>query len=254
MDFTVLTLFPEMFSVLLAGGIVRRAIEEQHITLEPVDIRDFARDRHRTVDDRPYGGGAGMLMKPEPLAEAIREASRKHPEARKILLTPQGRLFDQKAALELSQQRAVILVCGRYEGVDERVREHLVDDELSIGNYVLTGGELAAMVIIDAVTRLVPGALGSVASADEDSFSGGLLKYPQYTRPRSFEGADVPQVLVSGNHAAIKEWRRRASLVWTLLKRPELLIDQPLSESDMAFIRELQQDIKTIMAGHATAS
>jgi tRNA (guanine37-N1)-methyltransferase len=145
-------------------------------------------------------------------------------------------------------------VCGRYEGVDERVREHLVDEELSIGNYVLTGGELAAMVIIDAVTRLVPGTLGSEASAQEDSFSGGLLEYPQYTRPRSFEGVDVPEVLVSGNHAAIKEWRRRASLVRTMLKRPDLLIDHPLSESDMAFIRKLQQDIKTIMGEHAAAS
>jgi tRNA (guanine37-N1)-methyltransferase len=254
MDFTVLTLFPEMFSVLLAGGIVRRAIEAEYITVEPVNIRDFAKDRHRTVDDRPYGGGSGMLMKPEPLAEAIRQAGKKHPEARKILLTPQGRLFDQKVAGELAEKPSVILVCGRYEGVDERVREHLVDEELSIGNYVLTGGELAAMVIIDAVTRLVPGTLGSEASAQEDSFSGGLLEYPQYTRPRSFEGVDVPEVLVSGNHAAIKEWRRRASLVRTMLKRPDLLIDHPLSESDMAFIRKLQQDIKTIMGEHAAAS
>ena len=254
MDFTVLTLFPEMFSVLLAGGIVRRAIEAEYITVEPVNIRDFAKDRHRTVDDRPYGGGSGMLMKPEPLAEAIRQAGKKHPEAWKILLTPQGRLFDQKVAGELAEQPSVILVCGRYEGVDERVREHLVDEELSIGNYVLTGGELAAMVIIDAVTRLVPGTLGSEASAQEDSFSGGLLEYPQYTRPRSFEGVDVPEVLVSGNHAAIKEWRRRASLVRTMLKRPDLLIDQPLSESDMVFIRKLQQDIKTIMGERAAAS
>ena len=253
MDFTVLTLFPEMFSVLLAGGIVRRAIEAEYITVEPVNIRDFAKDRHRTVDDRPYGGGSGMLMKPEPLAEAIRQAGKKHPEAWKILLTPQGRLFDQKVARELAEQPSVILVCGRYEGVDERVREHLVDEELSIGNYVLTGGELAAMVIIDAVTRLVPGTLGSEASAQEDSFSGGLLEYPQYTRPRSFEGVDVPEVLVSGNHAAIKEWRRRASLVRTMLTRPDLLIDQPLSESDMAFIRKLQQDIKTIMGERAAA-
>jgi len=254
MKFTVLTIFPEMFSVLLAGGIVRRAVESERIAVEPVNIRDFAKDRHGTVDDRPYGGGCGMLMKPEPLAEAIRQAREKRPGARTILLTPQGRLFDQKVARDFAECSSVILICGRYEGVDERIREHLVDEEISIGNYVLSGGELAAMVIIDAVTRLVPGALGSEASAQEDSFSGGLLEYPQYTRPRCFEGDEVPDVLISGNHAAIREWRRRASLVQTMLKRPELLMDQSLSEGDMEFIKKLQQDIKTIIGKHAAAS
>ncbi|MBW1895982.1 MAG: tRNA (guanosine(37)-N1)-methyltransferase TrmD [Deltaproteobacteria bacterium] len=254
MIFTVLTIFPEMFSSLLVGGIVKRAIEADYITVESINIRDFAKDRHRTVDDRPYGGGSGMLMKPEPLSEAIREAKEKYPEACTILLTPQGRLFDQRLAEQLLGHTSVILVCGRYEGIDERVREHLVDDELSIGNYVLTGGELAAMVVIDAVTRLVPGTLGSEASAREDSFSCGLLEHPQYTRPRSFEGTDVPEVLLSGNHAAIKEWRQRASIVQTILKRPDLLIGYPLSEDDMDFLKELQQDIKNIIGKHSGAS
>ncbi len=254
MNFTVLTIFPEMFSALLVGGIVKRAIEGEYISVEPINIRDFAKDRHRTVDDRPYGGGCGMVMKPEPVAEAIRQARKKHPESYTLLLTPQGRRFDQQVAQELAGCSGLILVCGRYEGIDERVREHLVDDELSIGDYVLTGGELAAMVVIDAVSRLIPGTLGSEDSAQEDSFSTGLLEHPQYTRPRSFEGADVPDVLLSGNHGAVKEWRRQASLVRTMLNRPDLLMDQPLTKSDMEFMKRLQEDIKTIIGRHSTGS
>jgi tRNA (guanine37-N1)-methyltransferase len=254
MNFTVLTIFPEMFSVLLAGGMVKRAIEDKSVSVESINIRDFARDAHRTVDDRPYGGGWGMVMKPGPMAKAIRAAKNKHPQAYTILLTPQGRRFDQTVAQELAACTGLILVCGRYEGVDERVREHLVDDELSIGDYVLTGGELAAMVVIDAVSRLIPGTLGSEHSAQDDSFSTGLLEYPQYTRPRSFEGTDVPGVLLSGNHGAVREWRRRASLVRTVLNRPDLLMDHPLTPGDMAFMKKLQEDIKTIIAKHSTAS
>ncbi len=254
MNFTVLTIFPEMFSALLVGCIVKRAIEGEYISVEPINIRDFAKDRHRTVDDRPYGGGCGMVMKPEPAAEAIRQARKKHPESYTLLLTPQGRRFDQQVAQELAGCSGLILVCGRYEGIDERVREHLVDDELSIGDYVLTGGELAAMVVIDAVSRLIPGTLGSEDSAQEDSFSTGLLEHPQYTRPRSFEGADVPDVLLSGNHGAVKEWRRQASLVRTMLNRPDLLMDQPLTKSDMEFMKRLQEDIKTIIGRHSTGS
>lgn len=255
MQFTVLTIFPEMFSALLAGGgIIKRAIEHRYISVEPINIRDFAKGRHRIVDDRPYGGGCGMVMKPEPLAEAIRYVRKKHPESCTLLLSPQGRPFNQSVAQELARCAGLILVCGRYEGIDERVREHLVDDELSIGDYVLTGGELAAMVVIDAVSRLVPGTLGSEHSAQEDSFSTGLLEYPQYTRPKSFEGASVPDVLLSGDHAAIREWRRHASLVRTILKRPDLLIDQPLTRGDIEFMRKLQQDIKTIIGKHFTAS
>ena len=247
MTFTVLTIFPEMFSALLAGGIVKRAIEVEFVSVESINIRDFAKDTHRTVDDRPYGGGSGMVMKPEPMAEAIRVARKRHPDAKTLLLTPQGRRFNQAVAQEIAGYPGVVLVCGRYEGVDERVREHLVDDEVSIGDYVLTGGELAAMVIIDAVSRLIPGTLGSEDSAQEDSFSEGLLEYPQYTRPNSFEGADVPGVLLSGNHGAVKEWRRRSSLVRTVLNRPDLLMDHPLTPDDMAYMKKLQQDIETII-------
>ncbi|OEU51759.1 MAG: tRNA (guanosine(37)-N1)-methyltransferase TrmD [Desulfobacterales bacterium S3730MH5] len=254
MIFTVLTLFSEMISALLTGGIVKRAIEYQYISVESINIRDFAKDRHRTVDDRPYGGGCGMVMKPEPVAEAIRHARKKHPEAYTLLLTPQGQLFNQGLAQKLADQPGLILVCGRYEGIDERILEHLVDDELSIGDYVLTGGELAAMVVIDAVTRLIPGTLGGEYSAEEDSFSTGLLEYPHYTRPRSFEGAEVPEVLLSGNHAAIKEWRRQASVIRTLLKRPDLLMDKHLSSDDIRFMTKLQKDLKTIMGNHSTAS
>jgi tRNA (guanine37-N1)-methyltransferase len=254
MNFTVLTIFPEMFSALLVGGIVKRAIEDEYISVEPIDIRGFTNDRHRTVDDRPYGGGCGMVMKPEPVAEAVRHARKKRPESYTVLLTPQGRLFDQQVAQELTGCKGLILVCGRYEGIDERVREHLVDDEISIGDYVLTGGELAAMVVIDAVSRLIPGTLGGEDSAQEDSFSTGLLEHPQYTRPRSFEGADVPDVLLSGNHGAVKEWRRQASLLRTVLNRPDLLREHRLSRGDMEFMKKLQKDIKTILGKHSTGS
>jgi tRNA (guanine37-N1)-methyltransferase len=254
MRFSVLTLFPQMFSALLVGGIVGRAIEHRYISVEPINIRDFAKDRHRTVDDRPYGGGCGMVMKPEPVAEAIRQARNQNPEAYTLLLTPQGQLFDQGVAEELAGYPGLILVCGRYEGIDERVREHCVDHELSIGDYVLSGGELAAMVIIDAVSRLIPGTLGSEHSAQEDSFSTGLLEYPQYTRPRSFEDANVPEVLLSGNHGAIRQWRRQASLVRTVIKRPDLLMDKPLTTNDIEFMKKLQQDIKTIIGRHSTKS
>jgi tRNA (guanine37-N1)-methyltransferase len=254
MRFSVLTLFPDMFSALLAGGIVGRAIEHRYISVEPIDIRDFAKDRHRTVDDRPYGGGCGMVMKPEPLAEAIRHARKKDPEAYTLLLTPQGQRFNQGVAQELAVYPGLILVCGRYEGIDERVREHLVDDELSIGDYVLTGGELAAMVVIDTVSRLIPGTLGSEHSAQEDSFSTGVLEYPQYTRPSSFEGANVPEVLLSGDHGAIRQWRRQASLVRTMIKRPDLLMDKPLATGDIELMKKLQQDIETIIGKHSTTS
>lgn len=254
MNFTVLTIFPEMFSILIDGGIVKKAIERQNISVEPIDIRDFAKDKHRTVDDRPYGGGCGMVMKPEPMAKAIQYAREKNPEAFTLLLTPQGRLFNQGMAEKLAGCSGLILICGRYEGIDERVHENFVDDEVSIGDYVLTGGELAAMVIIDAVCRLIPGTLGSEHSAREDSFSTGLLEYPQYTRPRSFEGADVPEVLLSGDHGAVRQWQRQASLVRTVLRRPDLLIDQPLTTDDIEFMKKLQQDIQVVIKKHSVAS
>jgi tRNA (guanine37-N1)-methyltransferase len=254
MNFTVLTLFPEMFSLLDVGGIVKRSVEKGLISIEPVDIRDFTNNNHRTVDDRPYGGGAGMVMKPEPLAGAIRQAKKKHEDAPVVLLTPQGRLFDHKMARQLAGFADLILVCGRYEGIDERVCQELVDDELSIGDFVLTGGELAAMVVIDAVSRLIPGALGNAQSALEDSFSDGLIKHPQYTRPRSFEQSDVPETLLSGNHEEIRQWRRQASIVRTFLKRPDLLADMSLTAEDVGYLKKLQRDIEALIARHTPTS
>ncbi len=247
MRFSVLTLFPEMFSALKAGGIVKRSVESRLISIETIDIRGFATDRHHTVDDRPYGGGCGMVMRPEPLAEAIRHAKQKDPGGRTVLLSPRGRLFDQELARGLAAGcSGLILVCGRYEGVDERIFEQLIDEELSIGDYVLTGGELAAMVIIDAVSRLIPGTLGNECSAHEDSFSTGLLEHPQYTRPRSFRGAEVPEILLSGNHGLIRKWRRQASIIQTLLKRSDLLENAPFTSEDLEFLKKLRQDIETI--------
>ena len=192
MFFTVLTIFPEMFEPFWAHGIIRKAIEEQKISASAINIRDYADDRHQVTDDRPYGGGSGMVMKPEPLAGAIRDAARKTASARTVLLSPQGRVFDQNMARELSTMEGLILVCGRYEGVDERVCHDLIDIEISTGDYVLTGGELAAMIIIDAVTRLIPGALGGEQAAEKDSFADGLLEHAHYTRPGNFEGREVP--------------------------------------------------------------
>lgn len=254
MNFTVLTLFPEMFYSFKAGGIIKRSIETQRISIETIDIRDFATDRHRTVDDRPYGGGCGMVMKPEPLAGAIREAKARHSESHTLLLSPQGRMFDHGLALELTGYSELILICGRYEGIDERVCQDFVDEELSIGDYVLSGGELAAMVVIDTVSRLIPGALGNEQSAEEDSFSTGLLKYPQYTRPRSFEGGNVPEILLSGNHVAIGQWRRQAAIVRTFLKRPDLLLDQVLTLEDIESLEKLHNDIETIIRKHSATS
>jgi tRNA (guanine37-N1)-methyltransferase len=254
MNITVLTLFPEMFSTLLVGGIIKRAVESNRLSIETIDIRGFAKGPHRTVDDRPYGGGSGMVMKPEPLAGAIRHAKQKHPGAFTLVLTPQGRLFDDRLARELARCADLILVCGRYEGVDDRICHDFADEELSIGDYVLTGGELAAMVVIDAVGRLLPGALGNEQSAQEDSFSTGLLEHPQYTRPRSFEGSQVPNMLLSGNHGAIEQWRRQASLVRTFLKRPDLLLDQPLTPEDIVFLEKLHRDIETALERHSTTS
>jgi tRNA (guanine37-N1)-methyltransferase len=254
MNFTVLTLFPEMFSVLDVGGIIKRSVDKQLISIKTMDIRDFATDRHGSADDRPFGGGAGMVMKPEPLARAIGEAKKQYPNAQVVLLSPQGRLFDHGMAGYLADLSSLILVCGRYEGIDERICQDLVDQDLSIGDYVLTGGELAAMVVIDAVSRLIPGALGNKESAREDSFSTGLIKYPQYTRPRAFENREVPEVLLSGNHEAIRQWRRQASIIRTFLKRPDLLWSMPLTSEDVAFLKKLQQDIDLLIDRHTAAS
>ncbi|HXI73790.1 MAG TPA: tRNA (guanosine(37)-N1)-methyltransferase TrmD [Verrucomicrobiae bacterium] len=221
MKIDVLTLFPAMFAGPLDESIVNRARQSGLLDLKIHQLRDWTHDRHKTVDDRPFGGGPGMLLKPEPLFEAIESLQRE--KTRVILLSPSGRKFDQAIARALAQQEDLLLVCGSYEGFDERVREALADDELSIGDYVLTNGALPAMVVIDAVTRLLPGVLGDDESSHDESFSHGLLEYPQYTRPAEFRGMRVPDVLLSGNHAEIEKWRREQAKLQTEKQRPDLL-------------------------------
>lgn len=247
MNFIVLTIFPEMFKPFWEHGIIKRAIDRNKISSSAINIRDFAEDRHCITDDRPYGGGCGMIMKPEPLAGAIRAATKQAPSSKTILLTPQGRPFNQSVAHGLASCDGVILVCGRYEGVDERICHDLIDDEISIGDYVLTGGELAAMVIIDAVTRLIPGTLGGKDSAEKDSFSDGVLEHAHYTRPRTFEGTEVPEVLLSGNHKEIEKWRLETSLIRTFLKRRDLLENRPLSRQEIEILKKWCLDIENIL-------
>jgi tRNA (guanine37-N1)-methyltransferase len=221
MKIDVLTLFPAMFAGPLDESIIQRAREAGLLDLQIYNLRDWAHDRHKTVDDRPFGGGPGMLLKPEPIFEAVEKLARDN--TRVILMSPAGRIFDQAAARELAQAEHLLLVTGHYEGFDERVREQLADDELSIGDYVLTNGALPAMVIIDAVTRLLPGVLGDDESASDESFSRGLLEYPQYTRPAEFREMKVPEVLLSGNHAEIAKWRAAQARLRTKERRPDLL-------------------------------
>ncbi|MFC1918594.1 tRNA (guanosine(37)-N1)-methyltransferase TrmD [Chloroflexota bacterium] len=229
MQIDILTLFPQMFQSPLNSGIFKRAIDRKLVEIEVRNIRDYTHNKHHTVDDYPYGGGAGMLLKPEPIFEAVEATVADIPRQQGegdtpvILLTPQGRLFSQQIALELSGHSHLILICGHYEGVDERVREHLVTDEISIGDYVLSGGESAALVVTDAVVRLVPGVLGSEASPIDDSHAAGLLEYPQYTRPPVYREWAVPEVLLSGNHSQVAKWRRQQAIARTLQRRPELL-------------------------------
>ena len=241
MKFDILTLFPGMFDGPFGESIIRRAIDSGLIDIRLHNIRDYALDRHRTTDDSPYGGGAGMVMKVEPLTACIEKVKSDRPAARVILTSPQGRPFDQGLAAELSVEEELLIICGRYEGVDERVRELLVDDEISLGDFVLTGGEFAAMVIVDAVSRLIPGVLGSDQSAAEDSFADGLLEYPHYTRPPEFRGMAVPEMLLSGNHREIARWRRQMALQRTWLKRPDLLASAVLNDEDITYLRELEK-------------
>lgn len=242
--YDVITLFPEMFRGPFDASILKRAVEAGQVEINVYDLRDYTLDRHHTADDYPYGGGAGMVLLAEPIFDAvaaIREAARASGRAGEpgILLTaPQGRRFTQTVAEELSQRDHLIFICGHYEGVDDRVREHLVTDQISIGDYILTGGELAVMVMIDAIARLIPGVLGAPESLREESISSGLLEYPQYTRPADFRGWTVPGVLLSGNHAAIARWRRAESLRRTFAARPDLLARAPLIRSDAGILAE----------------
>ena len=241
MKFDILTLFPAMFDGPFTESIIKRAVEDGLIDIRLHNIRDCAFDRHKTADDYPYGGGAGMVMKPEPLAACIERVKAERPAARVILTTPQGKPFNQALAGELAREEEILIICGRYEGVDERVRELFVDDEISLGDFVLTGGEIAAMVLVDAVSRLIPGVLGCGDSAAGDSFSDGLLEYPQYTRPAEFRGLAVPEVLLSGNHQEIARWRRCQALQRTWEKRPDLLVAARLSAEDRKYLQKLEE-------------
>jgi len=237
MIFEILTLFPAMVEVPLAESIVGKARKRGLIAVRVHNIRDYAVDKHQMTDDRPFGGGEGMVMKPEPIVHAIEDIRSQGPAPRVILLSPQGSLFTQKKAWELSRLSRLILLCGRYEGVDERVVSHFVDEEISIGDYVLTGGELGAMVLVDAVARLLPGVLGNEFSALTESFSQELLEYPQYTRPQDFRGHRVPEILLSGNHEMIRKWRRGQSLLRTRQRRPDLFERLELTAEDEELLR-----------------
>ena len=236
MRIDILTLFPQLFEQPFKTGIFQRAIDNGLVEVNIYNIRDYTHDKHNVTDDYPYGGGAGMVLKPEPIFEAVEhiqtELDVKEEKPAIILLTPQGRPFSQAIARELSDKKHLILICGHYEGVDERVHEHLATDAISIGDYVLSGGEPAALVVVDAVTRLIPGVLGSEESIKDDSHSNGLLEYPQYTRPAIFREWQVPDVLLSGNHARIAEWRRRQSILRTLKRRPELFDKSDLNAKE----------------------
>jgi tRNA (guanine37-N1)-methyltransferase len=269
MKFEILTIFPDFFRGPLDYGIVRKAREAGLIEIAIRDLREFTHDRHRTVDDRPFGGGEGMVLKPEPIFECLESmavaprSERQGSDAREtvVLLSPQGQLFTQTVAQELVGRERIVMICGRYEGVDERVSEHLADREISVGDFVLSGGELGAAIIVDTVSRLVPGALGNAASAQQESFtataeprgrgeneppsstcgSGGLLDYPHYTRPAEFRGMPVPEVLMNGNHDEIRRWRRRRALEKTLMNRPDLLRGAELSNEDRKVLEEIQE-------------
>lgn len=242
MRFDILTLFPGMFAGPFDESIIRRGVDKQLIDIAIHNIRDWATDRHQTTDDAPYGGGAGMVMKVEPLTACIESVKALHPASTVVMTSPQGRRLTHQVASELAERDGLIIVCGRYEGIDERVRTLCIEDDLSIGDFVLSGGEIAAMTIVDAVTRLIPGVLGSDESAGADSFCDGLLEYPQYTRPPEFRGLTVPEILLSGNHELIRRWRRRESLRKTRLLRPDLINDRLLTKEDRKLLAELDRD------------
>jgi tRNA (guanine37-N1)-methyltransferase len=240
--FDILSIFPEMFASPLHCSIVKRAREKGLVEIHLHNIRDYAEDKHKMTDDAPYGGGGGMVMKVEPIDRALASILPEKEGILTVLLTPQGETFSQKMAEEMSLRSRIVLICGHYEGVDERVRDHLVDKEVSMGDYILTGGELSAMIMIDAISRLVPGVLGNSESASSDSFSMGLLEYPHYTRPSDYRGWPVPEVLLSGNHREILAWRRKESLRRTYVRRPDLLEKIALSPEDRETLEEIKKN------------
>lgn len=243
MRFDIITIFPGMFESIFSAGVVKKAIEKGIIEINIHNLRDFTTDKHKQVDDRPYGGQEGMVLKPEPIFRAV-EAIRQPEGSLTCLLSPQGQTFNSALAEKLAGYQQLILICGRYEGVDERVIEHLVDEEISIGDYVLTGGELAAAVVVDAVSRFIPGVVGKEESVRHDSFMEGLLDFPQYTRPRDFRGYRVPSVLFSGDHKKIARWRLKKALEKTLVRRPDLLKKRKLSSEEEELLREIQNERK----------
>jgi tRNA (guanine37-N1)-methyltransferase len=260
MQFEVFTLLPEIFPPYLDNSIMKRARERGLINVRVHNIRDYTYDKHHTTDDTPYGGGGGMVMKPEPVFEAIESVLGLNPDSTPpfdsaqgeadstipiILLTPQGRVFNQSIAQELSQHKRIALLCGRYEGIDERIREHLVTDEISIGDYVLTGGELPALILIDAISRLLPDVLGDPTGAEDDSHAMGLLEYPHYTRPPEFRGWKVPDVLLTGAHAKIDKWRREQALIRTMKRRPDIFEKAELTKADLKFLKSLESEGKS---------
>ncbi len=246
MRIDILTLFPEMFEGPFSSSIIKRAIERSLIHIYVNNFRNYAYDRHKVVDDTPYGGGAGMVLKPEPIFEAVEgllgKPYVKNTQKPVILLSPQGRIFDQKIARELSACERIVLICGHYEGTDERISQHLATDEISIGDYVLSGGEPAAIVMVDAIARLVPGVIDSL-SASDDSFSRGLHEYPQYTRPASYRGYKVPEILLSGNHGEIEKWRKEQALKRTLIRRPDLLDKASLTKTEREAVEKLKETL-----------
>ena len=253
MIFDILTIFPDLLDSPLNESIIRRARKAEQVQIQITNIRDFATDKHSMTDDRPFGGGEGMVMKAEPVTAALNSVKEQNSNAKVVLLSPQGRMYNQEVARELSCEKHLILICGRYEGVDERFRAASVDDEISIGDYILTGGELAAMVVIDSVTRLLPGVLGCADSAEKDTFSRQLLKHPQYTRPRVFEGEEIPEILLSGDHAKIEEYRFLESVKRTLDRRPDLLQKEfgSFSKAEAKLLRKhtLYDKIKALQKG-----
>lgn len=238
MKIIILTLFPEMFESPLKSSLIGKAIERGIIQIDVINLRDYALDKHRQVDDYPFGGGAGMVIKADVALRALEDLHRTNPDARTILMSPAGKTLNQRLAAELAEEKTLLVFCGHYEGVDERVLTE-VDDQVSIGDYILTGGEVAALVLIEVVVRLVPGVLGSERSIDDESFSDGLLEYPQYTRPRRVGELEVPAVLLSGNHEEIRRWRKKESIRKTLLARPDLLIKKRLNEEEIGYLMEI---------------
>lgn len=240
MKIKVLTIFPEMLEPVLHSSILGRAMEKGLLEVELVNIRDYSKNKHKNTDDYPFGGGAGMVMLAQPIVDAMRAAMGENFQGRRIYLSPRGRTLNQQIVEELAGEQELILLCGHYEGVDQRALDLVIDEELSVGDYVLTGGELPALIVIDAVSRLIPGVLGSEESPEDESFSTGLLEYPQYTRPRVFEGLEAPEVLLNGHHANIQKWRREQSLEITLKRRPELLERAPLDKADRRYLETLR--------------